>query len=377
MGISFNSADYYRKVADCAGCVQNVSEALVGLTGEMYKKWYFERCSFTYSFPGALLYEGALKIYRFGRVKKYINCDNPADFYDREDRSFGRYFPLLFARKDEPQNKVGFLRKWLLRQPTESPAKMTTSLIMKIINDNNMFWPLLPPRFRRIPARLYYARKIRSAKQNVLYFEDFETTRLVQHLEHGYQRATDKRLYLAQRVKELADKLAPSIPRFRDVRTNETLLTAESLSNPHRRFDPKRNPQDKASHVGITIASVLHFPKLLARFEQEMSAVKLVVEHPASYPWRSIDELAEEIELWANGGFLVTEKFVAQAGAGFIDALREAELLPKNDTLPTLYEAFSEHYKCSIKSDRMTDTRQKWHVKTRDMLVAKRDAKMG
>ena len=359
MGISFNSADYYRKVADCAGCVQNVSEALVGLTGGMYKKWYFERCSFTYSMPYALLYKNALKIYRFGRVKKYINCDHPADFYDRKDKSFGRYFPLLFAKKDAPQNKVGFLRKWVLRQPTKSPAKMTTSLIMKIINDNKMFWPLLPPRPRRIPARLYHARRMKSAKQNVLFFEQLETQMLDEQLENGYQRAPDKRLYLAGQLKDLAEELAINIPRFGDVLANENLLKSSSLRDPKRRFDPLLNPQDRSPQVGRTIAGICFFPKLLTRFEEEIGAPVSTSPPPApatvgpfeslllNYTEEKLKKLLQELGLIDE---LHRATPVASSGAwvGVIYALRKSKPPRIKDNSRASQKAFHDLFGAKV-----------------------------
>lgn len=341
------SAEYYHEIAGFAGCIKNVMHELIGLTGDSYEAWYYDRCTFKYSLPISLFYKDCINIYRFSKVRQYGTAVNPP-LYNRSN--------------------IKFMSDFFLHILTEEKIKLNTKKIMKVINENKHFWPLLYPRPRFVPARLHLARKMKVTKKNVIFFKGYEASVLETQLDTGYQRASDKRLYLAQQLRVIGERLIPSIPRFRDVRTNSTLLTPEALSNPNRRFDPRRNPQDKAPQVGITIATMQHLPILLARFEQEMLPVVPDAEDPVNYPWPEIDKVAEAIELWSNGEILVSKKFRAAAGAGFIDALLEDGLLSKQGTLPVLYRAFSDHYKCSIKADRMTDTRQEWCDKARRAL---------
>lgn len=100
---------------------------------------------------------------------------------------------------------------------------------------------------------------------------DYELATMDRRMEEEYNTALDKRLYLAQRVKEASEYLTLCIPRLRDVRSNSNLLSAENLQDPLRRFNPSHDSHDNASQVGVTIAKILYFPKLLARFEQELT----------------------------------------------------------------------------------------------------------
>ncbi|GAB2461301.1 hypothetical protein GCM10011375_12400 [Hymenobacter qilianensis] len=103
-----------------------------------------------------------------------------------------------------------------------------------------------------------------------------------------------------------------------------------------------------------------------------------VLQHSPSvpigaYPWTFIEEIAEEIELRSKGRFMVVDKNIQAACAGFIIALKEVSILPKEKTLPTLYEAFSAHYNCKIGSDRDGPIRQLWKSKAIKALAKRQE----
>lgn len=88
----------------------------------------------------------------------------------------------------------------------------------------------------------------------------------------------------------------------------------------------------------------------------------------ASYPWAEIEALAEQIKLRKDGRFLVVGNKIAAAGAGFIDALLDAGILPATLTRPVLYAEFTRHYGQPIQADRTKPTRTTWHQKARQEL---------
>jgi hypothetical protein len=92
-----------------------------------------------------------------------------------------------------------------------------------------------------------------------------------------------------------------------------------------------------------------------------------------AYPWTLIEEIAEEIELRSKGRFTVVDKNLQAACAGFIIALKEAGVLPKEKTLPVLYGAFSAHYNFKIGSDRDGPIRQLWKSKAIKALAKRQE----
>jgi hypothetical protein len=88
----------------------------------------------------------------------------------------------------------------------------------------------------------------------------------------------------------------------------------------------------------------------------------------STYPWERIEALAEQIGLRKHGRFTPSSNKIAAAASGFIDALREAEILSQSVNLPILHQDFSTHYSQKIKADRVTDTRLDWQSKARTAL---------
>jgi hypothetical protein len=86
------------------------------------------------------------------------------------------------------------------------------------------------------------------------------------------------------------------------------------------------------------------------------------------YPWAEIEALAEKIGLRKGGRFTTPGNKIAAAGAGFIDALLDAGILPTTSTRAVLYADFSQYYSQPIKAERTKPTRTAWHKKAREAL---------
>lgn len=110
----------------------------------------------------------------------------------------------------------------------------------------------------------------------------------------------------------------------------------------------------------------------LGEFEPELPNPAQFISQPqqlsvGGHSWAEIEAVAEKIELRKKGKFTLSNKWIPQAVAGFIDALREAGIVSAT-SLPTLYSEFTEHYGQKIASDRVTNTRTKWQNKARQAL---------
>lgn len=86
-------------------------------------------------------------------------------------------------------------------------------------------------------------------------------------------------------------------------------------------------------------------------------------EEDALIDWILIESIAESVGLRSNGRFSPASKYVAVAGAGFIDAMQEAKKLPSVG-FRKLCVAFTNHYGIRIGADRQSGTRMQWKDKT-------------
>ena len=84
--------------------------------------------------------------------------------------------------------------------------------------------------------------------------------------------------------------------------------------------------------------------------------------------WAEIEALAVRMGLRKDGRFTPAGNRIAAAGAGLIDALLDAAILPNTATRPIHYANFSEHYGQPIGADRVKPTRTHWHQKARKEL---------
>jgi hypothetical protein len=183
--------------------------------------------------------------------------------------------------------------------------------------------------------------------------------------------STTRRNKLAHKCNTTAALLAAYADVFADL-TAATYIPCLPASG----FRPERRVDEPAT-VGAALG-LLDF-LIYAYAEYKTSQLPTTVppaatpnkpEQPlvATQPWADIEALAEKIGLRYRGRFTTASNKTAAAGAGLIDALREADIIPATTALPILYAEFSQHYGQKIRADRMSDTRHHWQKKARQAL---------
>lgn len=196
------TADYYDAIADYTGVVREIANEINGLTLDGFRRWYYSSCEDFY-YRQAVQLASPDRAVRVGRRKK------------------GKFLPPFEGEKSVRADRLA----------------------------------------QRLVSRLYVLRKLRMVRNTFTLFFDNETAVLARRHARHLDRASDKRLYLAQRLAELSQELHPFVRMLRDARAGNTWLSKLSFA-----FDPRplANAPRTTSQI---LARALHFSVLLAEYE--------------------------------------------------------------------------------------------------------------
>ncbi|MDO7854420.1 hypothetical protein [Hymenobacter convexus] len=195
---------------------------------------------------------------------EYITVNQPLNYY----RTVADYDGVVQAVKQEltgltTDNYI----KWYYRSCVDFYFKKSVWLSVggrfnKYSHDRTELFL----RIRSLPSRLYVMRKMRNPKESLPLFFAHRAQALSKQFERGYARALDKNLYLAQRLKDLAEELRTVAVEFRAGRAGDTWLSRLEFE-----FNPEKRHNDSPSQAGENVARIEHFRRVLVQFEEATS----------------------------------------------------------------------------------------------------------